>query len=86
MTGICNLATRMRAVYYAMVLREQRRNMRLTLETRRIGVVENMIGMLHNSEGWKINYEIMNYEWSDYDDFERKYGSDFNVARATPDM
>ena len=75
--GVC-VAT----FYYVMMLREQRRNMRLTLETRRIGIVENMIGMLHNPEGWKINYEVMNYEWRDYDDFERKYGSDFNVDAA----
>ncbi len=29
-----------------------------------------------NPETW---LELLNMEWSDYDDFERKYGSDYNL-------
>jgi hypothetical protein len=31
----------------------------------------------------KKYFEIMNYEWKDYEDFEKKYGSDNNVEAAS---
>jgi hypothetical protein len=66
------------AVFYILNLREQRKNMRLTLEARRIGVVENMMSTLISYDGGKIWTELLNYQWKDYDDFEKKYGSDVN--------
>jgi len=75
--GVC-----VAAVYYAMVLREQRRNMRLTLETRRIGLIDSIITRTINVEGMRNYFELMNYDWRDYGDFERKYGSDNDVDAA----
>ena len=75
--GVCAAA-----VYYAMVLREQRRNMRLTLETRRIGLIDSIITRTINEEGYRSWFELLRYEWKDYEDFERKYGSENNVDAA----
>jgi len=65
------------AVYYVMNLREQRRN-------RRISQTNEMQRFFLNYENQKIWFELLNMEWSDYDDFERRYGSDYgldNVAK-----
>ena len=72
--GVC-----VAAVYYAMVLREQRRNMRLTLETRKLQLITGLAHDLFNEEGVRRWGELLNMEWSSYDDFERKYGSDVNL-------
>jgi hypothetical protein len=69
-------------VYYAIVLREQRRNMRLTLETRRIGILDSIITRTTNEEGRKTFFEILSYEWTDYEDFEKKYCSERNPVAA----
>jgi hypothetical protein len=68
--GVC-----VAAVYYIF-------NMRLTLETRRLGLIDNIVNRFLDEEGHKRFFEIMNYEWTDYADFERKYGSDNNVEAA----
>ena len=39
--GVC-----VAAFYYVMMLREQRRNARLTLETRRIGIVRDLMNFI----------------------------------------
>jgi len=63
------------AVYYVM-------NMRATLETRRIGLMDSIIARSINEESMKNYFELLRYEWSDYEDFERKYGSENNVEAA----
>jgi hypothetical protein len=75
--GVC-----VAAVYYASMLREQRRNMRLTLETRRIGLIDSIATRNVNRDGWRDYFELLGYEWRDYEDFERKYGSENNVDAA----
>jgi hypothetical protein len=75
--GVC-----VAAIYYAMVLREQRRNMRLTLETRRIGLIDSITNRLVTENTMNSFLELMTYEWKDYEDFEKKYGSDNNVDAA----
>jgi hypothetical protein len=75
--GVC-----IAAFYYVMMLREQRRNMRLTLETRRIGLIDSIITRTINKDGFRTYFELMNYDWRDYGDFERKYGSDNDVDAA----
>jgi len=70
------------AVYYIMNIRATRRNMELTLETRRIGQAENIAQYTRDLEGMGIYFELLNMEWKDYDEFERKYGSDNNIENA----
>ena len=71
------------AVYYVMTLRTTQRNMKQTLETRRIGLVDSLITRTINVEGYKRFFELLRYEWKDYEDFERKYGSENNVEAAS---
>jgi len=67
------------AIFYIMNLREQRRNIRLTLETRRVGMVRELTKDMQNFEYTRSFWELMNYEWKDYDDYQRKYGPENNV-------
>jgi hypothetical protein len=60
------------AIYYVYNMREQRRNRRITL-------TQSLIQSFSSPETFRIQGELMNMEWSDYDDFEKKYGSDYNV-------
>jgi hypothetical protein len=66
------------AVFYILNLREQRRNMRLTLETRRISLIESIASRIITLEGGRILQDLMRCEWTDYEDFVRKYGSLYN--------
>jgi hypothetical protein len=59
------------AVYYVMNLREQRRNRIITF-------TQNLMQTFNTVETFKIQGELLNMEWKDYDDFE-KYGSDNNL-------
>jgi hypothetical protein len=62
------------AIYYIMTLRVQQRNMRLTLETRRIGLIDSLASRLQSPEGSRIWIEVINCEWKDYEDYVQKYG------------
>ena len=57
-------------------------NMKATLETRRIGLIENISTHVANEEGQKRYFELMNYKWTDYEDFDKKYGSENNPEAA----
>ena len=68
------------AIFYVLNLRISQRNMRLTLETRRLSLIENIASHVTDEEGEKRMQELSNYEWTDYADFNRKYGSENNVG------
>jgi hypothetical protein len=72
--GVC-----VAAIYYVMTLRVTQRNLAVTLETRKLQFVLNTAQQLLSEEGFRRGGELLNMEWSDYDDFEKKYGSDFNL-------
>jgi hypothetical protein len=65
-------------IYYILNLREQKRNMKLTLDTRRINLIESMTSNLINIKGLRIWNEVVHNEWKDYEDYVRKYGSLYN--------
>jgi hypothetical protein len=77
------------AVYYVMTLKTTQRNQELmlkaqqqNLETRRIALMDSIIARSINKEAMRSIFELLRYEWSDYGDFERKYGSENNVEAA----
>ena len=77
------------AIYYVLNLRISQRNQELvlkaqqqTLETRKLQFVTSITNQLNSEEGHRRYAELMNMEWKDYDDFERKYGSDNNIDNA----
>ncbi|MGD0805819.1 MAG: hypothetical protein ABSA11_17290 [Candidatus Bathyarchaeia archaeon] len=59
------------AIYYVTTLGEARksRHMQFLMQT---------INEFRNEDAWKRYLTLMNMEWRDYDDFEKKYGSDNN--------
>jgi len=69
--------------YYIMNLKNTQRNMEMTLETRRIGVLQNLMSVYSNIEGVRSSIEQFGYEWKDYADFEKKYGTENNVEEAS---
>jgi hypothetical protein len=75
--GVC-----IAAIFYVLNLRISQRNMRQTLETRKLQFVTSITSQLNSEEGQRRYVELSNMEWKDYDDFERKYGSDYNMDNA----
>jgi len=60
------------AIYYIMTLRINQRNGRITL-------TNNIMQSILTKENLRDFGELMNMTWVSYDDFEKKYGSDFNL-------
>ncbi|MGD0805493.1 MAG: hypothetical protein ABSA11_15645 [Candidatus Bathyarchaeia archaeon] len=59
------------AIYYASTLGEARRS-------RHIQLLLQTVNYLQNGDAYKQYVTMMNMEWKDYDDFEKKYRSDNN--------
>jgi hypothetical protein len=72
--GVC-----VAAIFYVLNLRISQRNMKTTLETRKLSFVTSITSQLLSEEGERRYIELLNMEWKDYDDFEKKYGSDYNI-------
>jgi hypothetical protein len=72
--GVC-----IAAIFYVLNLRISQRNMKQTLETRKLQFVTSITNQLLSEEGQRRFGELLNMEWKDYDDFEKKYGSDYNL-------
>jgi hypothetical protein len=69
--GVCAAA-----VYYIMVLRATQQNMKITLETRQTQLYMQIYQQIADEKFGKNYVELLNMTWKDYDDFEKKYGSD----------
>ena len=57
------------AFYYITTVRINQRNSRITL-------TNNIMRTILTEQAQRNWIELMNMDWKDYDDFERKYGSD----------
>jgi hypothetical protein len=66
--GVC-----VAAFYYVMMVRYTQRNMRVALTT-------TLIGNIADQKAWRTWLDLLYMEWSDYDDFEKKYGTDVGEA------
>ena len=82
--GVC-----VAAVYYVLNLRITQKNQELslkaqqqTLETRQAQFFMQLYQQLNNTEAMRKWIAVMNMQWSDYDDFEKKYGTDYNPEGA----
>ena len=62
------------ALFYVLNLRISQRNQRLTLETRKAQLYMQIYQQLRSEESQRRIIDVLNMEWKDYDDFERKYG------------
>ncbi len=72
--------------YYALTVRNAQRTRELTLkaqeqtlETRQISLIDNIVTRSMSEQGFKKFFELLRYEWKDFEDFEKKYGSENNV-------
>jgi len=70
------------AIYYVMTLRTTQTNMKQTLETRQAQFMMQLNENMTNVEVMKRHIELMNMEWTDLDDFEKKYGTGTNIDAA----
>ena len=66
--------------YYIMTLRNTSKNQKLTLETRRLQILMDLDREMKSYENYSRMIELLNMQWEDYDDFEKKYGSDNNPS------
>jgi hypothetical protein len=64
------------ATYYVLVLRA-------TYKNRRIQLVSQLARDLGTVDGMRQHFELLNMEWDNYHDFEKKYGSDTNLDTAS---
>ena len=69
--GVC-----IAAIFYVLNLRISQRNQRLTLETRQAQFYTQIYSHLTSEDSQRRWADVMNMEWRDYDEYERKYGSD----------
>ena len=65
--------------YYVLTVRTNLRNMRQTLETRQISLIDNIVTRSMGEQGFKNYFELLRYEWENFEDFEKKYGSENNL-------
>jgi integrase len=54
-------------------------NLRETNRSRRVSMTNLLLLTFMSEEGQRRWGELLNMEWDNYDDFEKKYGSDFNL-------
>jgi hypothetical protein len=64
--------------YYVLTVRSNQRNQRLQLETRQTQLFMQLYQDLLSEGNMRSLLDLLNMEWEDYDDFERKLGSDSN--------
>jgi hypothetical protein len=65
-------------IYYISIMRNNQKNQQLTLETRRLQLLMDLDREWKSHDTYSRILELMNMHWIDYDDFEKKYGSDYN--------
>lgn len=68
-------------IYYLIIMRNSQKTQQITLETRQAQLTMQIYQELISENNLNNFIEIQNWEWEDYDDFERKYGSDDHPER-----
>ena len=62
-------------IYYANILRNASKNQKIQQETRNAQFYMQFVKEMITPEFTEFWIEMLQWEWDDYDDFERKYGS-----------
>lgn len=75
LTGLCLTVS---LFYHANILNNANKTQQLQLETRQAQLYTQMIQEFFDEKYMKKNIHMLKMWWEDYDDFERKYGSDNN--------
>jgi hypothetical protein len=53
-------------------------NMRASAKSRNVALFTNVMQTLNSEEGWRKYLEVMSMEWTDLEDYKRKYDSSIN--------
>jgi hypothetical protein len=61
--------------YYLIILNNQQKNHKLTLETRRASLLTQLSLDLYSKESLTDFYELLSWEWEDLEDYNSKYRS-----------
>jgi len=64
------------AAFYILNLRDNRKNVRIML-------TNNIMQTLYSPTGVRHQIELARSEWADYEDFEKKYGTENNLESAS---
>jgi hypothetical protein len=70
------------AIYYMLTLKTNQKNLSMNLETRQSQFMSQISDEINSLENWKIAWELLGMEWTDWEDFEKKYGSSGNPEAA----
>ena len=62
-------------VYYANILRNANENQRIQQETRNAQFFMQFVKEIHSPDFLSFWVQMLRWEWEDFEDFERKYGS-----------
>ena len=65
--------------YYVLTVRATRKNQQMQLEARKAQLYSQIYSWFVETKNFVEYMEMLNWEWTDYGDFEKKYGSDNNV-------
>jgi len=60
------------AAYYIYNTRINQRMMKVTQDSRKAEVTNNILNNLQSLESWKAFFDVMNLEWKDFEDFAKK--------------
>lgn len=61
--------------YYLLILNNQQKNQKMTLETRQASIFTQLAFQAYSTENLTQYYEILQWKWKDPQDFFAKYGS-----------
>jgi hypothetical protein len=75
---IAALSFTVTCTYYIMNLRNNQKNMQVTLETRKAQLYTSLLANWNTKDFSKIRYDTYNMEWTDLDDFRKKYNPSNN--------
>jgi hypothetical protein len=75
---IAALSFAVTCTYYIMNIRNTQKNMQVTLETRKAQLYMSLLANWNTKEFSKIRYDSYNMEWTDLDDFNKKYNASNN--------
>lgn len=67
--------------YYVLTVQATRRNQQLQLDARQAMLINQVYSWFLDTESLVEYMEMLNWEWTDYGDFEKKYGSDNDVLK-----
>jgi hypothetical protein len=74
------------AIYYALTLRNTRKNQRQTLDTRQTNILMDLYREWGADDYQKASWTVIGLEYESYQEFKKKYGSPSELTEVTNDI